>query len=66
MEDVYGSNREVEPKCNVRVFCDILLKYGASHVSARATLSNSRSVRKKAVERCVYIFEPLCILVTRT
>jgi hypothetical protein len=38
------------------VYCDILSKDGASHMNARATLSNGRTVKKMAAERCVYIF----------
>jgi hypothetical protein len=36
------------------VYCDILSKNDYSHMNARGTLSNDRTVKKWAVERCVH------------
>jgi hypothetical protein len=38
------------------VWCDILSKYGASHMHARATLSNGREPKRRAAERHVTLY----------
>jgi hypothetical protein len=43
--------------------CDILSKDGASHMHARATLSNGRKVKENGGGRvCIHFMDPLCIL----